>query len=70
MTIKENLDLRQDMANCIEMFEEAIKFVREGDFKGAVVLWENGRKQAFEIKAKIVKQESKQRFLEIQKVIN
>ncbi|MCL7726134.1 MULTISPECIES: hypothetical protein [Pasteurellaceae] len=70
MTTTENQDLRQEMANCIELFEEAIKYVREGDFKGAGVLWDNGRKLAFELKAKIATQESKQRFDEIQKVIN
>lgn len=70
MTTTENLDLRQEMADCIELFEEAIKYVREGDFKGACVLWDNGRKLAFELKAKIATQESKQRFDEIQKVIN
>ncbi|WP_018652737.1 hypothetical protein [Actinobacillus capsulatus] len=68
MTITENQDLRQEMAHCIELFEEAIKYVREGDFKGAGVLWENGRKLAFELKAKITTQESKRRFDEIQRV--
>lgn len=70
MTITENQDLRQEMANCIELFEEAMKYVREGDFKGAGVLWDNGRKLAFELKAKITMQESKRRFDEIQQVIN
>lgn len=70
MTITENQDLRQEMANCIELFEEAMKYVREGDFKGAGILWDNGRIQAFELKRKIGNAASEKRLAEIQQVAN
>lgn len=55
MTETENQDLRREMADIIESLEEAMRHVREGDFKSASILWSNGKKQADIVNIKLVK---------------
>lgn len=60
MTLTENLDLRQQMLNAVNCFEEAIEQLCSDDVESAIRLWTSGQKQANFCKILLVKQHHKE----------